>query len=134
MAFAIHRAIQSNTKLSLVELMGYAGYAFRLNINVEKVDVAGPTAFDWNVYNRKALDNIGVQFKSFGTADFTPPTPDELADAINMIQESIDKEQPVIAWDLFIPEFGVIYGYDDDRKELYALDGTGKKELSLMTS
>ncbi|MGP4081404.1 hypothetical protein ACTWQL_15980 [Pseudalkalibacillus sp. R45] len=126
MAFAIHRATKSKTKLSLVELMGYTGYAFRLNVNEEKVDVAGPTAFDWDAYNKKALGNIGVRFESYGTSDFTPPTPDELTLAISKIQESIDKEQPVIAWDLFLPEFGIIYGYDDDKKELYAMDGTGK--------
>jgi hypothetical protein len=45
--------------------------------------------------------------------------------ALEMIQESLDRGVPAITWDLFIPEFGNIYGYDDDKKELLGKDPRG---------
>ncbi|WP_409340744.1 hypothetical protein [Paenibacillus sp. MBLB4367] len=33
---------------------------------------------------------------------------------------------PVVAWDLFAPEFGLIYGYDDAAQLLYAEDSASK--------
>ncbi|WP_127573061.1 hypothetical protein [Paenibacillus xylaniclasticus] len=39
-----------------------------------------------------------------------------------LVRESIDRGIPVMAWDLFVPKFGVIYGYDDDVQKLRCKD------------
>jgi hypothetical protein len=116
-------------ELTLVEVMAYTGHAFRININAENVDVAGPTAYDWCDILPRGLKNLGFRSRTLRTPDYTPPTPEQLSQAIAMIQESIDNGIPAIAWDLFIPEFGNIYGYDDDKKEFTAKDPRGNGPL-----
>ncbi len=59
----------------------------------------------------------------------TPPTPEELAAGLALAQKSIDRGIPAISWDLFVSEFGVIYGYDDDKKLLQAKDVKGDGTL-----
>ncbi|WP_170109605.1 RNA polymerase sigma factor [Melghirimyces profundicolus] len=136
------------TAYDYTELMGYTGQAFRIQVHPGDVDVAGPTAYPWkNVWGR-GLSNIGVRMGYCGAEvpTYEPPTAEEVMEAIRRIHGSIDRGVPVIAWDLFIPEFGLIYGYDDGKRELDALDyednrrlpydrlGRGRlKELALFT-
>ncbi|GEL77841.1 hypothetical protein [Tenuibacillus multivorans] len=116
--------------LTLVEVMGYTGHAFRININAADVDVAGPTGYDWGSFFSKGLKNIGFTCQSVRTDHHTPPTPNELKEALSLVQTSIDKGVPVITWDLFIPEFGNIYGYDDEKRELMGKDPNGDGPLA----
>ncbi|MDF2720624.1 MAG: hypothetical protein K0Q59_299 [Paenibacillus sp.] len=46
-----------------------------------------------------------------------------------MVQRSVDQGIPAIAWDLFVPEFGVIFGYDDEKLEFHAKDVTKEGTL-----
>ncbi|MBG9794842.1 hypothetical protein ABD76_21105 [Paenibacillus dendritiformis] len=48
--------------------------------------------------------------------------PEQRREAIEFAQASIDRGLPVIGWSLFVPEFGLIYGYDDEKQELYCRD------------
>ncbi|MRG86144.1 hypothetical protein [Salinibacillus xinjiangensis] len=116
-------------ELTMIEFMGYSGHAFRININADDVDVAGPTGYDWESFFRKGLSNLGFTCRAIRTVNFTPPSPQELTDAMSLIQNSIDKGIPAICWDMFIPEFGNIYGYDDDKKEFMAKDPGGNGTL-----
>ncbi|QKG83831.1 sigma-70 family RNA polymerase sigma factor [Kroppenstedtia pulmonis] len=133
---------------SLIDLMGYTGQAFRIQVHPEDVDVAGPTAYLWKRVMEKGLANIGVQMGYCGSEipNYEPPSAQETMDAIRMIHRSVDRGVPVIGWDLFISEFGLIYGYDDEKEVLDAVDlearrglpydrlGRGKlKELALVT-
>ncbi|MFC4619410.1 hypothetical protein ACFO4N_11865 [Camelliibacillus cellulosilyticus] len=116
-------------ELSFAEVMGYTGHAFRININANDVDVAGPTGYDWEDFFQKGLKNLGFHCKTVRTENFTPPTAEELTRALSLIQASLDKGVPAIGWDLFTPEFGNIYGYDDEKKELMANDPRGEGAL-----
>lgn len=115
--------------LTLVDVMGYTGHAFRININGQTADVAGPTAFDWEAVLSKGMKNLGFKTGASSRIAGQSPTPEQLTEAIGMIQDSIDNGLPVIAWDLFIPEFGLIYGYDDERRIFKAKDVTKDGEL-----
>lgn len=132
----------------LTELMGYTGLAFRIHIHPGDVDVAGPTAYPWKRVLGKGLANIGIRMGYVGpeVPNYQPPNADETAEAIRRIHQTLDRGIPAIAWDLFIPEFGLIYGYDDERQVLDAVDfsrcgslpydrlGRGQlKELALIT-
>jgi hypothetical protein len=121
-AQAIYAAIQYTDKkhFSLADVMGLTSHAFRININPKNVDVAGPTSFNPDAVLARGLKHLG--FTSDSMAYFKPATPEQLGSLIAFAQKSIDRGIPVIGWDLFIPEFGLIYGYDDEKQVLYAKD------------
>jgi len=121
---AVREAMKFTEKrdLSLVDVMGYTGHAFRINIREDNVDVAGPTAWDWGPVLTEGLLNLGIRASYLGEPNYTPPTPELLGKAIELVQRSVDRGIPACAWDLFIPEFGVIFGYDDEKMEFHAKD------------
>ena len=123
-AQAVREAIKFTGKkdVSLVDVMGYTGHAFRINIRDGDVHVSGPTAWHWGPVLTEGLLNLGIRASYLGELNFTPPTPEQLGDAIAKVQRSIDRGVPAVAWDLFIPEFGVIFGYDDEKQEFHAKD------------
>ncbi|MGF7030284.1 hypothetical protein J2T17_001189 [Paenibacillus mucilaginosus] len=108
--------------LTLTEVMGYTSHAFRININPANVDVAGPTSFPWRRLLSEGMANLGFRTACAESAPLTPPSDDELEKALVLTQRSIDRGIPAMAWDLFIPEFGVLYGYDDEKKAFEARD------------
>jgi hypothetical protein len=127
-AQALREAIKFTVKkeVSLVDVMGYTGHAFRINIHENNVDVAGPTAWDWGPVLRDGLLRLGIRSSYLGEPNFTPPTPELLGKAIEKVQHSVDRGIPAAAWDLLIPEFGVIYGYDDEKQEFHVKDVSGE--------
>ncbi|GAA0371291.1 hypothetical protein [Bacillus horti] len=106
--------------LSLAEVMGFTSHAFRINIHPETVSPAGPTMFDPYQLVAKGLYTLGVH--SITASRETPLPPASLEKTIKIIQRGIDGGFPVIGWDLFIPEFGLIYGYDHEKQLLFAKD------------
>lgn len=115
--------------LSLVEVAGYTANAFRIIIDRERVNVAGYSAFEWPLHHQEQFANLGVSTRYEGGPTEIPPTPEELERALDMIQWSLDRGIPVLAWDLFVPEFGMIYGYDDESRTLRCRDITKDGEL-----
>ncbi|WGU94360.1 hypothetical protein QJQ58_28375 [Paenibacillus dendritiformis] len=108
-------------RYTLTDVMGVSGHAFRINIHPADVNAAGPTMFD-----PEQLLEDGLHLLGFSTEPLhgfsTPATPEQLREAIEFAQASIDRGLPVIGWSLFVPEFGLIYGYDDEKQELYCRD------------
>ncbi|WP_026263813.1 hypothetical protein [Paenibacillus terrigena] len=121
-AMAIHGAIAYTDKhhYSLVDVMGITGHAFRINIDPDHIDVAGPTMFPGGFLVRRNLCNLG--FISNLSDTMKPYTPEKVEKVLALIQQSIDKGYPAITFDLFMPEFGLIYGYDDERQLFHAKD------------
>jgi hypothetical protein len=121
-AEAIYGVVQYTDKnyLSFIDVFGLTGHAFRMNIDPEIINAAGPTSFAGGYIFRRNLCNLG--FISSMTEMNTLITPEILEQTMNLVQKSIDKGIPVISFDLFIPEFGVIYGYDDEKQVFHAKD------------
>jgi len=46
--------------------------------------------------------------------------------AIDLIKKSIDRGVPAVAWDIGVPEWGLVTGYDDEREVLFTLSITGE--------
>ncbi|MBV6715286.1 RNA polymerase sigma factor [Paenibacillus chitinolyticus] len=133
--------------LSHSMVMGLTGHAFRLNIVPSSVHIAGPTAYSFGDVLSRGLENIGYQSSyvdgmsgTLGTnANLLDPAllgkeamrkrgiNQALPEALDLIHRSLDRGIPVLAWDLFLPEFGLIYGYDDERHLLHAYE-CGKKD------
>ncbi|NIK77072.1 hypothetical protein FHS15_002197 [Paenibacillus castaneae] len=129
-AAAIHGALDYTDKkhYSLVDVMGITGHAFRMNIDPEQIDVAGPTMFPGGYLIRRNLCNLG--FISNLSDTEKPFTPEKVEKVMALIQQSIDKGIPAISFDLFIPEFGLIYGYDDEKQVFHAKDVSKEGTIS----
>ncbi len=115
--------------LSLVEVAGYTTNAFRIIIDRERVNVAGYSAFEWPLHHQEQFANLGFRTRYEGGPTEIPPTQEELERALELIHWSLDRGIPVLAWDLFVPEFGIIYGYDDEARTLRCRDITKDGEL-----
>lgn len=115
-------------KYSLTDVMGLTSQAFRLTIEAECVDASGPTMYFWEPVFRDGLLNLGLLSEHAGDGG-VPPSPYMLGKGIALIRRSIAQGVPVVAWDLFSPEFGVIYGYDDREQLLYAEDARTKRTI-----
>jgi hypothetical protein len=121
-AAAIHGAVAYTDKrhYSLVDVMGITGHAFRINIEPDHIDVAGPTMFPGGYLIRRNLCNLG--FISNLSDTTRPFTPDKVEKVLALIQQSVDRGIPAMTFDLFIPEFGLIYGYDDENQLFHGKD------------
>src|SRR5215212_8500127 len=102
-------------------LMGVTGHAFRLALTEADGVLAGSpaaTAVDFG----RALPlyaNAGRNLELI-TADTTASDfPRRREEALKKIRRSIDRRRPAIAYDLHLPEFGVISGYDDRAHTLF---------------
>lgn len=130
-------------RFSMSMVMGLTGHAFRISVVPGDVHIAGPTMFDFARLLPEGMRNLGYETKvvsQFTRAEHGPnanqvaPTllapgarekrklPDKLPEALSLIHEAIDRGQAVLCWDLFIPEFGLIYGYDTEKREFQAGD------------
>jgi RNA polymerase sigma factor (sigma-70 family) len=117
-----------HNEYSLTEVMGLTSQAFRLTVEEECIDATGPTMYFWEPRFRDGLLNLGLDSEHSGDGG-APPTAFMLNKGIVHIRRSIMRGIPVIAWDLFTTEFGIIYGYDDEEQLLYADDTRAKKVI-----
>lgn len=122
---AIYTAIEKvpENNLSLAEVMGYTAHAFRININPKSAEIAGPTSYHGGLILKRSLRNLGFDSLILDPHPVQSITPQLLSSIIANIRQSIDRGIPVIGWDFFEKEFGVIYGYDETLQVLYAKDG-----------
>ncbi|PWV97904.1 hypothetical protein DFQ01_12091 [Paenibacillus cellulosilyticus] len=119
--YAVLQYTSQKDSYTLTDVMGLTGHAFRINIHPEDVSPAGPTMFSPTELLEKGLNNLG--FAAEQLYGFPTPAPlEKLEQAIRFAQETIDRGIPAIGWSLFTAEFGVIYGYDDEKQELYCSD------------
>lgn len=143
--WAFYRMLSfTDRKLSLPMVMGLTGQAFRITVCHLDIHIAGPTMYPFRDILPRGLKNIGWSCRIVETKhkrdvagdninlidpELLAPAAkdkrqlqDELPAALDLIHRSVDKGIPVLSWDLFIPEFGVIYGYDDEQRMLTAME------------
>lgn len=118
-----------DVKRSLTDVMGLTAQAFRLTVEEERIDASGPEMYFWENKFRDGLLNLGFESSHAGDGG-APPTPFLLNEAIAHVRRSIVRGVPTVAWDIGAPEFGIVYGYDDEEQLLYAEDAKGKYEIS----
>jgi predicted DNA-binding protein YlxM (UPF0122 family) len=118
----------AKSSLSIAEVLGLTGQAFRLNIVKESIHTAGATLYNWNRILSKGMKNLGFQVKTVGKpsgkigSSGESQTMEVLTEALELIQLSLDKGHYVLSFDLTLPEFGVIYGFNDNNRQLYVGD------------
>lgn len=127
---------------SLPMVMGMSGLSFRLTILPQDIHIAGPTAYNFKEVLTRGLQHMGYRSHAVEAlaseaglnANLVDPSMLEekakgkrllnprLVRALSLIRYSIHRGIPAVVWDLNIPEFGLIYGYDDTARILYGTD------------
>ncbi len=109
--------------VDVVDVAGYTGYAFLVNVFGEETCPSGPTAL--NVWN-KVVDScewFGWNLEQIKDKQSYPSAPDivttedrERATSLfEQIRNAIDAhDHPVVLWGIPVPEFGIVNGYDRD--------------------
>jgi DNA-binding XRE family transcriptional regulator len=120
-------------KESLPVFLGMTGLAFRFVVE-NTACPSSPTIYNWYVEHRQMMDRIGIYSDCFLSSEDSCPNTIKLqqAAALAHIRESIDRGIPVLVWGPTpIPEFGIIYGYDDLKREYLVHDVTQQPDLTL---
>lgn len=109
-------------------LYGGTGHAFILNISEDSCP-SGPTAWRTMMLFEQA-SALGYQIKGVFGSKYNQGLPEIQKEAWDFTRKSIDEGLPVYGWEIEIPEFYVVHGYDD-RGYYYsgpgADDGKGPK-------
>ncbi|QGQ96487.1 hypothetical protein EHS13_17145 [Paenibacillus psychroresistens] len=119
----------NQAKYTYEEIMGYTGHAFHINVRVEAIDKWGPTMYDWDGVIPRGLHNLGLISKDIAYSGYHMEVPNVLNNSIALIRQSIDKGVPLIMWEPLGPEFGIIYGYNDESQSLYVIDAAIEGEI-----
>ena len=100
-----------NLEVSDAWLFGATGHAFVINVH-EAVCPSGPTA-----WHTEAMGKLGSNAGYLLDVVFAVRDSDDFAEkqkaAWERTRQAIDEGLPCYGWELDIPEFYVIYGYDD---------------------
>lgn len=97
--------------ISMSWLFGGTGHAFVLNIGQDACP-SGPTA--WKTTRLSELgQNLGYQAHCLFGTKYDHNLEDLQQRAWDFIREAIDQGIPCYGWELAIPEFYVIFGYDE---------------------
>lgn len=115
--------------LDISDVMGRTGQAFRLCVEKSRIDVSGPTSYFWEPVFEDGLNKLGFRMRSIGDGGVAPSAY-MLGEAAAFARTAIADGMPVAVWDLFSPEFGLMYGYEDDRQLFTGDDGRGPRTLS----
>jgi hypothetical protein len=105
-------------------LIGQTGIGFQFIIS-DKLCASGPTVYNWIEEHFKMMDRIGVysQHEMFYKSDAPNTFKTAQKEGVKKIRKSIDDGKPVIVWGPSpVPEFGIIWGYDDEDKVFYVED------------
>lgn len=101
-------------------LSGLSGMAFKFSVH-EKLLPLSVTAYgQWGQSHGPALDNLGIYTGSDGGRTRHDSFAIYQQIAIDSVKQSIDHGQACVYW---IPEFGVIHGYDEDDRVFHVQDG-----------
>ncbi len=92
-------------------LYGGSGHAFILNIH-DVICPSGPTAWRKERYH-ELIENVGIRSYHVVGHKSMSDFPEKQKQAHDLTVESIDDDRPVIAWELDIPEYHLINGYDE---------------------
>ncbi|MHA2179361.1 MAG: hypothetical protein ACXAAK_13525 [Candidatus Thorarchaeota archaeon] len=98
-------------EISTAWLFGGTGHAFVLNIAADLCP-SGPTAWKPLILFQLA-HHLGFEIKGIFSFKTREEFPKEQENAWDFVRKSIDDGKPCYGWELEIPEYYVINGYDD---------------------
>lgn len=110
-------------------LAGYTGMAFKLAVHQKLLPMSVTAYGQWGEAHRPGIDNLGILTIWDGGRTRHPTFSYYQQDAVNWVKRSLDEGRGVIYW---IPEFGVIHGYDDNDRIFYVQDGWSEESQILL--
>ncbi|MBR2563744.1 MAG: hypothetical protein IKE29_03900 [Paenibacillus sp.] len=110
-------------------LAGYTGMAFKLAIHRRLLPLSVTAYGQWGEAHRPGIDNLGIFTIWDGGRTRHSTFRYYQQDAVNWVRRSLGEGTGVIYW---IPEFGVIHGYDDSDRIFYVQDGRSKEPEILL--
>jgi len=109
--------------LSWAWLYGGTGHAFVINIH-EVVCPSGPTA--WHTERLLQLaPNLGYEVSGIFAHKGQPDFAAKQEEAWALVRKRLDEDLPCYGWELAVPEYYVIYGYDETG---YYYSGPGSED------
>lgn len=120
---AIYGALRYTRKrgYTMTDVIVHTTHAFRVSANKQAMFVGD---FDLVGITGQALDNLGFDTSFIHERQLAELTPELHRKALSLIRDSIDRGIPVIGHNLDNYEYGLIYGYDDEREVLHICDVT----------
>ncbi|CAI6084265.1 hypothetical protein PAECIP112173_04229 [Paenibacillus sp. JJ-100] len=110
-------------------LAGYTGMAFKLAVHRRLLPLSVTAYGQWGEAHRLGIDNLGIFTIWDGGRTRHSTFRYYQQDAVNWVRRSLDEGTGIIYW---IPEFGVIHGYDDSDRIFYVQDGWSKEPEILL--
>jgi hypothetical protein len=109
----------------MVDVGGYSGYAFLINVSKGMTCPSGPTALPMETWTKihRGTEKLGWTIEHYEYPHSYPkkegrPTPEEIEVAKKLfakIKQEIDqRDRPVVLWGLVVPEYGIVNGYEGD--------------------
>lgn len=104
----------------VVDVGGYSGYAFLVNMSKGATSPGGPTAFaDWKPI-MEGTELLGFRLRHWFDERSYPqrpgmPAPKEVERArqlFELVKASVERDRPVVVWGLYAPEYGIVNGCD----------------------
>ena len=100
-----------------VWLMGVSGFAFRIYI-AQNMCPSCMSVFEWERILPETIKQTGFTAKYISRMwNEEAKEAERRKLAHQFIQDGIDRQVPAIGWDLIVPEWGLITGYDDRRQQ-----------------
>lgn len=125
------------------DIIATSGFAFRMWVSA---DLCPSSTSIWEFDKQKPwVENGGLHCQYVGREWGQEYMEEEKRlEAIETIQRSIDYGIPAVSWDIHVPEWGLIIGYDEDHQMFYTLgingregqmpyDQLGKREVPILS-
>lgn len=110
-------------------LSGLSGMAFKFTVHKKLLPLSVTAYGQWGIEHSAAADNLGIFFQYDGGRTRHASFGEYQRIAIDSVKQSLDRGRACIYW---IPEFGVIHGYDEDDRVFYVQDGwSGETQVVL---
>jgi hypothetical protein len=98
------------------DLMVLTGFAFRLRVRTSGRLLAGSALNEFEPKDLAArLSRLGLEFEVVASGEIRGPDRDG---ALRLIRRAVDRGAPAIVYGLQLPEFGLVWGYDDKAETL----------------
>jgi DNA-binding HxlR family transcriptional regulator len=121
-----------------VDVGGYSGYAFLINVAKGMTCPSGPTALPLETWRRihRGTEVLGWTLDHYEYPASYPkenghPTPEEMEVAQKLftkIKQEIDQhDRPVVLWGLVVPEYGIVNGYEGNAYLVSTFRSLGKQ-------
>ena len=118
---------QTNQKLELFEILGFSGFAFRIDMHKELCPSA-TSVFDWNSELGFAVKNCACDYQRIERLWDKYIQRDEIREkAVTAIKKSLADNKLPICWDLIIPEWSIIVGYCKETDSFLAIGPNNMK-------